>query len=62
MNRLAIDFSWKSSQIEGNTYSLLETETLLNDKKTASGKTKEEATMLLNHKDTIDLYWLIKHI
>src|SRR5690606_4093742 len=27
--RLAIDLSWKSSQIEGNTYSLLETERLL---------------------------------
>ncbi|MFN5877731.1 MAG: hypothetical protein ACK44B_02610, partial [Flavobacteriales bacterium] len=26
LERLAIDLSWKSSQIEGNTYSLLETE------------------------------------
>ncbi len=52
--RLAIDLSWKSSQIEGNTYSLLETERLLKDKETASGKTKEEAIMLLNHKDAID--------
>ena len=54
MERLAIDLSWKSSQIEGNTYSLLETERLLKDKKTASGKTREEATMLLNHKEAID--------
>lgn len=52
--RWAIDLSWKSSQIEGNTYSLLETERLLIDKKTADGKTKEEATMLLNHKEAID--------
>ncbi len=52
--RLAIDLSWKSSQIEGNTYSLLETEKLLKEKETASGKTKEEAVMLLNHKDAID--------
>lgn len=52
--RLAIDLSWKSSQIEGNTYSLLETEKLLLDKETAAGKTKEEATMLLNHKDALD--------
>lgn len=52
--RLAIDLSWKSSQIEGNTYSLLETERLLRDKETAAGKTKEEAIMLLNHKDAID--------
>jgi Fic family protein len=52
--RLAIDLSWKSSQIEGNTYSLLETEQLLREKQTASGKTKDEATMLLNHKDALD--------
>ncbi len=54
MERLGVDLSWKSSQIEGNTYSLLETERLLRDKQTASGKTKEEAVMLLNHKDALD--------
>jgi fido (protein-threonine AMPylation protein) len=52
--RLAIDLSWKSSQIEGNTYSLLETERLLKEQETASGKTKDEATMLLNHKAALD--------
>lgn len=50
MERLGIDLSWKSSQIEGNTYSLLETERLLRESKTAEGKTQEEAVMLLNHK------------
>lgn len=59
MERLAIDLSWKSSQIEGNTYSLLETERLLKDKETAAGKTKDEATMLLNHKDALD--FIIAH-
>ncbi len=54
LERLAIDLSWKSSQIEGNTYSLLETEKLLKENETASGKTREEASMLLNHKDAID--------
>lgn len=54
MERLGVDLSWKSSQIEGNTYSLLETERLLKEKQTASGKTKEEAIMLLNHKDALD--------
>ena len=53
MERLSIDLSWKSSQIEGNTYSLLETERLLRESKTADGKTKEEAVMLLNHKDAL---------
>lgn len=52
--RLAIDLSWKSSQIEGNTYSLLETERLLKEKETAAGKTKDEAVMLLNHKEALD--------
>jgi Fic family protein len=54
LDRLAIDLSWKSSQIEGNTYSLLETERLLNEKQTAAGKTKDEAVMLLNHKAALD--------
>lgn len=59
LERLAIDLSWKSSQIEGNTYSLLETERLLKEKLTADGKTKEEAVMLLNHKEAID--FIIMH-
>jgi predicted transcriptional regulator len=54
MERLAIDLSWKSSQIEGNTYTLLETERLLKEKETASGKKKDEAVMLLNHKEALD--------
>jgi len=54
MERLAIDLSWKSSQFEGNTYSLLETERLLKEKETAAGKSKDDAIMLLNHKDAID--------
>ena len=54
IERLGVDLSWKSSQIEGNTYSLLETERLLKEKQTASGKTKDEAIMLLNHKDAFD--------
>ena len=53
MERLGVDLSWKSSQIEGNTYSLLETERLLRESKTADGKTQEEAIMLLNHKYTL---------
>ncbi|NJC28498.1 Fic family protein [Neolewinella antarctica] len=59
IERLAIDLSWKSSQIEGNTYSLLETERLLKEKLTASGKDKDEAVMLLNHKDAID--FIVEH-
>jgi len=54
MERLAIDLSWKSSQIEGNTYSLLETERLLTEKETAAGKPQSDAIMLLNHKEAIN--------
>jgi Fic family protein len=53
-NRLSIELSWKSSQIEGNTYSLLETEVLLSENIPAEGKGKDEATMLLNHKKALD--------
>jgi fido (protein-threonine AMPylation protein) len=52
--RLSIELSWKSSQIEGNTYSLLDTEILIKENKEASGHTKEEAIMILNHKKTLD--------
>lgn len=54
LERLAIDLSWKSSQIEGNTYSLLETERLLKEKEAVDGKTKDDAIMLLNHKNALD--------
>ena len=52
--RLIIEFSWKSSEIEGNTYTLLETEALIKNKKVASGHKAEEATMILNHKVAFD--------
>ena len=53
LERLGIDLSWKSAQIEGNTYTLIETETLLKDLKEAKGRTHEEAQMLLNHKSAL---------
>lgn len=54
LERLGIDLSWKSSQIEGNTYSLLETELLLKEQIQAQGKQQAEASMLLNHKTALD--------
>jgi len=53
---LAIDLSWKSGEIEGNTYTLLETEALLKYQELAEGKKQEDAIMLLNHKDAIDFF------
>jgi fido (protein-threonine AMPylation protein) len=54
IERLTIEFAWKSSHIEGNTYSLLDTEALIKDQKEADGHTKEEAIMILNHKKALD--------
>ena len=54
IERLNIDFSWKSSKIEGNTYSLLETEQLIKNQQEATGHSKDEATMILNHKKALE--------
>ena len=54
-NRLLIDLSWNSSRLEGNTYSLLETELLLELGESAEGKDALEAQMILNHKAAIEL-------
>lgn len=50
LERFVIEFSWKSSKIEGNTYTLLETETLIKERREAKGRRKDEAIMILNHK------------
>ena len=50
LERFIIELSWKSSQIEGNTYSLLETEALIKQSIEAKGHSREEAVMILNHK------------
>lgn len=54
LERFVIELSWKSSKIEGNTYSLLETETLIKEAKEAEGKSKEESAMILNHKEAFE--------
>lgn len=54
IERFTIEFSWKSSKIEGNTYSLLETEILIKQMKEAVGHSKYEALMILDHKKAID--------
>jgi len=51
LERFVIELSWKSSQIEGNTYSLIETETLIKQNIRARGHPEDEARMILNHKD-----------
>ncbi len=54
-NRLLIDLSWNSSRLEGNTYSLLETQRLLELGESVEGKDAEETQMILNHKAAIEM-------
>ncbi|WP_217607030.1 Fic family protein [Chitinophaga sp. GbtcB8] len=54
LQRLLIDLSWNSSRLEGNTYSLLDTQQLISQGKAADDKTAAEAQMILNHKDAIE--------
>lgn len=55
LNRLLIDLSWASSQLEGNTYSRLDTRTLIEHGQAAQGKAAMETQMILNHKTAIEL-------
>jgi fido (protein-threonine AMPylation protein) len=55
--RFVIELSWKSSKIEGNTYTLLDTERLIQDAKEAPGHERFEAVMILNHKKAFDYIW-----
>ena len=52
-NRLLIDLSYNSSRLEGNTYSLIDTERLVLEGTRADGKLDEEMVMILNHKEAI---------
>lgn len=54
INRLLIDLSWASSQLEGNTYSRLDTERLIEFGQAAEGKDALETQMILNHKEAIE--------
>lgn len=53
-NRVLIDLAWNSSRLEGNTYSLLETDRLLALAGSADPARITEARMILNHKDAIE--------
>ncbi len=55
LDRLLIDLSWASSRLEGNTYSLLDTERLIRAGVVATGKSAKETQMILNHKAAIEL-------
>lgn len=55
LDRLLIDLSWASSRLEGNTYTRLDTENLIEKGQAAEGKDRREAQMILNHKAALEL-------
>lgn len=55
LGRLLIDLAWASSRLEGNTYTRLDTQNLLEFGQRAEGKDAQEAQMILNHKAAIEL-------
>ncbi len=57
LERFVIELSWKSSKIEGNTYTLLDTERLIREATEAPGHSHDEAVMILNHKTAFDYIW-----
>jgi prophage maintenance system killer protein len=52
--RLLIDLSYNSSRLEGNTYSKLDTQRLIEQGLTAQGKVHQETVMIMNHKEAIE--------
>jgi hypothetical protein len=54
VQRLIVEFAWKSSQIEGNTFSLLETEALISNQENTGGHSREESQMIINHKNALE--------
>ena len=55
LNRLLVDLSWASSRLEGNTYSRLDTQNLIEFGQVAKGKDAQETQMILNHKAAIEM-------
>lgn len=52
--RFIIEFSWKTSQIEGNTYDLISTERLIRYGEKSKTNTEFEAQMILNQKEALE--------
>lgn len=50
---LTVELAWKSSELEGNTYTLLDTQLLLVEGVKAKNRTEFETQMILNHKDAV---------
>ncbi|HEY1835402.1 MAG TPA: Fic family protein [Candidatus Saccharimonadales bacterium] len=56
---LTVELSWKSSALEGNTYTLLDTQLLITEGIKAKNRTAFETQMILNHKNAIG--FIVEH-
>lgn len=56
---LTIELSWESSALEGNSYTLLDTQLLLSEGLKAKNRTEFETQMILNHKNAIS--FIVEH-
>lgn len=54
LEHLTVELSWKSSALEGNTYTLLDTNLLLTEGVRPKNRTNFETQMILNHKNAIE--------
>lgn len=59
-DRLLIDLSYNSARLEGNTYTLADTEQLVLRGVAAQGKPNADRIMILNHKEAIR--YLVQHV
>jgi Fic family protein len=53
LEQLTVELAWKSSSLEGNTYTLLDTQLLLVEGIKARDRTEFETQMIINHKNAI---------
>ncbi|TVQ96081.1 MAG: Fic family protein [Deltaproteobacteria bacterium] len=60
LQRLLIDLSWASSHLEGNTYTRLDTQELIEKGNVASDREMTETQMILNHKAAIE--YMVDHV
>ena len=59
LERFIVEMSWKSSKIEGNTYTLLDTERLILEGIKSAKNTENETVMILNHKKALE--YIVSH-
>lgn len=57
-----VNLAYASSKLEGNSYTQIDTETLLGDNLPAQGRSDEDTKMIINHKHAFDLIIGSSHV